>query len=141
MRSGYEWVHSKVREKFSYFQSNADLWSFANSVTILEISSADDIVNVKCCDFNENVSHGRKGSFDDFFYYYACFITDSHVKFPLDDVMMDVIQILNVVSTQLHPNNWQALQAFWLACKMLNLKATTQNFIYFYSTRPGSKVT
>jgi len=32
------------------------------------------------------------------------------------------------------------MQAFQLACKMLNLKATAQNFLYFYSTRLGKRV-
>jgi len=31
LRSGYEWVYYKVREKFSHFQSHNDLINFAKS--------------------------------------------------------------------------------------------------------------
>jgi len=67
-----------------------------------------------------------------FFYFYLCFITDSHVKFSLDEMTIDVLRIVTVAPTQLHSNSWAALEAFRLACKMLNLNARI---------RPTSKVT
>jgi len=62
------------------------------------------------------------------------------LTFPLDGIIMDVLRILNVTPIQFHPNSWAAMQAFRLPCKMLNLKASAQNFLYFYCTRPENRV-
>jgi len=105
-------VHYEVREKISNFQCHDDLLNFASSITILLNYEVDDVVNIKCCKPNENVCHGREGSKDDFFYFYSHVIVDSHVTFPLDGMIMDLLQILNVAPTQLHPNSWVAMQAF-----------------------------
>lgn len=79
--------------------------NFANSITILENFSVKDIVNIEYCESNENVCHDQEGVTDDFFYFYSCFIIDSHVKFSLDEMTKDILRILNVVLTQLYPNS------------------------------------
>jgi len=44
-----------------------------------------------------------------FFYFYSCSIFDIHVRFPFDEFTMEVLHVLNIAPTQLHPNSWVAL--------------------------------
>jgi len=74
------------------------------------------------------------------FFIFILFYTESHVKLPPDEMTMEVLRMLNVTPSQLHPNSWAALQAFQLVCKILNLTANTQTFLYFYYTWLGNKV-
>jgi len=140
LRSWYEWVDYKVHEEFSVFRSHEKLINFASVVSIMESSGTDGIVHIECCEDNENVCHGREGFDEDFFYFYTCVFTDSHVKLPFDEMTMWVL-VLNVAPTQFHPNSWVALQAFRLVCKMLRLTANYRSFLSFYCICPGNKVT
>jgi len=54
---------------------------------------------------------------------------------------MGVLQLLNVAPTQLHPNSWAYLQAFWLLCMALYLQPSPRAFLYFFYTRPRSPKT
>jgi len=52
---------------------------------------------------------------------------------------MVVLCLLNIVPTQLHPNNWASLHAFRIVCKYLSLTLTPEVFLYFYSSRPDKR--
>ena len=53
---------------------------------------------------------------------------------------MEVLRVLNVAPTQLHPNSWAALQAFRLLCEVLGLKPTPRSFLHFFGTRPRDRI-
>ena len=72
---------------------------------------------------------------------YMCHFSKLHMRMPFDDLTMGVLRLVNVVPTQLHPNNWAYLQAFWVLCRSLYLQLSPQCFLYFYDTRPESPTT
>ncbi|CAJ1965480.1 unnamed protein product, partial [Sphenostylis stenocarpa] len=53
----------------------------------------------------------------------SCLLSDIHVHLPFDEFMMGILRVLNITPTQLHPNNWAALQAFYLLCEALHAKS------------------
>jgi len=67
---------------------------------------------------------------------YMCHFSKLHIWLPFDEFTVGVLQLLNVAPTQLHPNNWAYLQAFWLLCMALYLETFLQAFLYFFDTRP-----
>jgi len=62
-------------------------------------------VSIEKCSVINCICYGREGSESDFFYMYGCFFTDAHVGLSFDEFTMDVLRILNVAPTQLHPNS------------------------------------
>ena len=53
---------------------------------------------------------------------------------------MEVLRVLNVAPTQLHPNSWAAIQAFRLLCDVLSLRPIARSFLHFFGTRPGDRI-
>jgi len=70
-----------------------------------------------------------------------CHFSQLRVQLPLDDFTMGVLCLLNVAPTQLHPNSWGYLHAFWLLYQSLYLKPSPKCFLYFYDTRPRDPIT
>ncbi|KOM26407.1 hypothetical protein LR48_Vigan270s000400 [Vigna angularis] len=52
---------------------------------------------------------------------------------------MDVLRILNVAPSQLHPNSWGYVQAFAVLCRALGIRPTVGLFLYFFICRPIAK--
>ncbi|KAL2340300.1 hypothetical protein Fmac_008240 [Flemingia macrophylla] len=50
---------------------------------------------------------------EDFFYMYDCLPRDLGVTLPCNDYTMSLLRIFNVAPSQLHPNSWALMQAFW----------------------------
>jgi len=86
------------------------------------------------------VCHGREGAciLASLMYSckYSCKFVKLHIRLPFDEFTMGVLRLLNVASTQLHPNSWGSLQAFRLMCRALSLEPTAERFLYFYVIRP-----
>jgi len=136
----YIWVHNSVREVFSDFTKVSLLQDFVDSVDIvLEGVPSGAFALRKCREF-ETVCLGRGEGHKDFFYFYSCLFSDIHVRFPLDVFTMEVLRVLNVAPTELHPNSWAAIQAFRLLCDVLSLRATARSFLHFFGTRPGDRI-
>jgi len=53
---------------------------------------------------------------------------------------MNVLRILNIAPTQLHPNSWAILQAFRIICQIFGLTPTPESFLYYYNTHPSTPV-
>lgn len=65
---------------------------------------------------NERVCHGKGSSVEDFFFVYATFFDQLHIRIPFINFQMGVLRALNVAPTQLHPNAWAAIQSFGMMC-------------------------
>ena len=52
---------------------------------------------------------------------------------------MGVLRLFNVAPTQLHPNSWASMQVFRILCKYLLLFPSLEIFLYFYSSRSGTR--
>jgi len=139
LRPGYEWVNPSVREFFSKYRSATELRNFVSHSPIYHSDIANDIISFRRVGEVDNVCHGREGDSYDFFYFYACFFKDLHIRLPLSDFQIGVLKFLNVAPSQLHPNGWAAMQAFSVLCKMLSLSPSPASFLYYYSSRPGKR--
>jgi len=136
----YLWVNEKVREVFSEFTKVSMLQDFVESVDVVLEGVPNGAFALRRCREFETVCLGRGRERKYFFYFYSCLISDIHVPFPFDTFTMEVLHILNVVPSQLHPNSWASLQAFRMLCEVLSVKATTGSFLHFFGTRPGDRI-
>ncbi|RDX64997.1 hypothetical protein CR513_56379, partial [Mucuna pruriens] len=82
----------------------------------------------------EWVYHSTGEGDGDFVYLYETMIRDLSVIVPFDKYEADVLQILGVAPTQLHPNGWAAMQAFRVVCHCLRIKPAASLFLYHYTT-------
>ena len=129
----YRWVHSSVLEFFSVFTKVSLLQDFVDSVDIVLDGVPSGAFALRRCREFETVCLGRGEGRKDFFYFYSCLFSDMHIRLPLDSFTMEVLRVLNVAPTQLHPNSWAAIQAFRLLCDVLSLRPTAR------SCRPNKK--
>jgi len=132
----YMWVH----EVFFVFTEVSMLQNFVDSVDIVLEGVPNGSFALRRCREFETVCLGKGKERKDFFYFYSCLTSDIHVRFPFDNFTMEVLCILNVAPSQLHPNSWTSLQAFQLLCEVLGVKATSRSFLHFFGTRPGDRI-
>ena len=130
----------KSVEVFSEFTKVSMLKDFVESVDIVLEGVPNGAFALRKCREFETVCLGRGKERKDFFYFYSCLISDIHVRFPFDAFTMEVLRILNVAHSQLHPNSWASLQAFRVLCEVLSVKATARSFLHFFGTRPGDRI-
>ncbi|RDX84163.1 hypothetical protein CR513_34829, partial [Mucuna pruriens] len=71
---------------------------------------------------------------------YETVLLDLGVTFPLDRFTADVLRLVGVAPSQLHPNGWAALQAFKVVCAALTLAPSAPVFLSHYTIRVGKKV-
>jgi len=136
----YIWEHNSVREVFSDFTKVSLLQDFVDSVDIMLEGVPSGVFALRRCREFETVYLGRGEGRKGFFYFYSCLFSDIHVRFPLGVFTMEVLLVLNVVPTQLHPNSWATIQAFRLLCEVLSLRATARSFLHFFGTRLGDRI-
>ncbi|RDX67145.1 hypothetical protein CR513_54008, partial [Mucuna pruriens] len=67
-----------------------------------------------------------------FIYLYETYILDLGVTIPFDSFEIDVLNVLNVTPTQLHPNSWAVMQVFKVVCRCLHMEPTTAKFLHHY---------
>jgi len=104
-RDGYEWVSEGVRTCSSKYRWSRLFKSWLNSINLFERGANPSMVAIERVSAVEAVCHGREGLEGDFFDMYACMFMKLHVCLPLDEFTMGVLRLLNVASTQLHPNS------------------------------------
>jgi len=105
----YVWVHNKVREIFFKYIKVSMLHDFVENFDIVLEGVPNGAFALCRCRELETVCLGRGRECKDFFYFYSCLISDIHVFFPFDEFTIEVLRVLNVAPTQLHPNSWVAL--------------------------------
>lgn len=88
---------------------------------------------------NERVSHGKGSSIDNFFFAYANFFNQLHIRVPLTEFQTAVLHELNVAPTQLHPNAWATIQAFGALCLVVGVAPIVLAFLYYFDVRPSPK--
>ncbi|RDX90749.1 hypothetical protein CR513_27360, partial [Mucuna pruriens] len=71
---------------------------------------------------------------------YETVLSDLGVTLPFDYFEADVLRILGIAPSQLHPNGWAAIQAFKVVCLTLGLLPTALVFLSHYTTRVGQSM-
>jgi len=118
----------------------ASVSKFLHRFSILKAGGHSSFFSVEPCLPTESVCMGRPGTSPPFFYMYSCLFSDLHVSLPFDSFTMDILQTLNVASTQLHPNTWASIQAFRLLCDVLRFHPSHSSFVSYYTSHPANHV-
>ncbi|RDX88062.1 hypothetical protein CR513_30395, partial [Mucuna pruriens] len=92
------------------------------------------------CSPDEHVCHSAKDESSDFIYMYEKFFKDLGVILPFDSFATGVFQMLGVAPTELHPNSWASMQAFYVGCQALSITLITPLFLSYYTTRVVKQV-
>jgi len=140
-KGGYGWAATDVHNQSSLFRWSRLLNSWLNCTLVISKGVSGDIVSLERVSAVDRVCHGQEGVAKKFFYMYTCHFSQLHVRLPFDDFTMGVLRALNVAPTQLHPNSWAYLQAFYVLCQSLYLEPSPYAFLYFYDTRPRQPTT
>jgi len=133
------WVDSRVVEMSTNYDTEDAVIEFLLKHSVLKPGGHSHYFSVVPCGSAERVCMGRPDAGPPFFYMYICFFSNLHVSLSFDEFTMDVLQVLNVVSTQVHPNTWASLQAFRLLCDVMRLHPTHSSFLYYYTSHPAKK--
>lgn len=97
------------------------------------------LIRVAVSHENERVCHGKGSGVEDFFFVYATFLDQLHIRVPFTNFKMGLLRALNVVPTQLHPNAWATVQAFGVVCLAVGVLPTVLAFLYYFDIRPSPK--
>ena len=136
----YDWVDVSVRNFPTIFRKPDDLDKVIARAPVVRSGLPSDILIAEICGYSDRVCHGRENVPVDFFYVYTTLFTNLRVTLPFDDFTMDVLRILNLAPTKLHPNSWACLQAFRMVCQLFELTPMAEVFLFYYSTYPVSLV-
>ncbi|RDY06360.1 hypothetical protein CR513_09664, partial [Mucuna pruriens] len=71
---------------------------------------------------------------------YETVLLDLGVTLPFDFFEADVLRMLGIAPSQLHPNGWAAIQAFKVVCLALGILPTAPVFLSHYTARVGPSV-
>ncbi|RDY00191.1 hypothetical protein CR513_16657, partial [Mucuna pruriens] len=93
-----------------------------------------------CCAKGERVCHVAKAGEDDFIYMYETVLADLGVVLPFEFFEADVLRMLGIAPSQLHPNGWAAIQAFKVVCLALGVMPSASVFLSHYTMRVSKKV-
>ncbi|RDY08915.1 hypothetical protein CR513_06797, partial [Mucuna pruriens] len=137
-QENYDWVSEEIRAYKSLIFSYMIVDAFTKSVVWIGEEATNDFT-LERCSAEKRVYHSTKEGEEDFVYLYETMVRDLGVILPFDKYEADVLQILGVASTQLHPNGWATMQAFKVICHCLHIKHTTSLFLCHYTTRIGVK--
>lgn len=111
---------------------------FLSKVSFLKRDSPSNALMADICGYTYRVCHVRENAPHDFIFVYNTFCSDLHVTLPFDEFTMGILQILNVASTQLHPNSWATLQPFRIICDIFKILPMLQSFLFYYNSRPST---
>lgn len=101
---GYDWASRDMNAQVSYYHSRMRLRDLiSRSYIVREVEDAW-LVRATVNRENERVSHGKESSVDDFFFVYANFFNQLHIRLPFTGFQTALLREFNVTPTQLHPN-------------------------------------
>lgn len=121
------------------FVNRAMLLEWANNNCVLRTLGYNLSLRLRICRQDKRFFHGEDMAGGNCFYIYLCLFYDLYVRLPFTGFQMDILRILNVAPSQLHPNSWGYIQAFGVLCQSLGIRPTTKLFLYFFKTRPNAK--
>ncbi|RDY02175.1 hypothetical protein CR513_14406, partial [Mucuna pruriens] len=134
----FEWVHEDV---LSYHSNLTDfeVESLSQQEEWVHGSQASQFALTHCSPL-ERVCHVPREGESDFIYMYETTLLDLEVSFPLDHFTAEVLRMIGIAPSQLHPNGWAALQAFKVVCQALMVTPLASVFLNHYIIRVGKKV-
>lgn len=102
-------------------------------------SGGEQIVLEPCREGEPIFLYQPVGSNPKYFYMYETFFTKLNVRLPFSDFECDILRTLNVAPSQMHPNSWGFVRAFYLLCKNYDILPTPPLFFYFFQAKQNHK--
>ncbi|RDX92469.1 hypothetical protein CR513_25391, partial [Mucuna pruriens] len=113
----FAWVHKDVLDHHSKMPLS-EVASLLEEGKWVHKPYACQFAKVRCGK-GERVCHAVKAREGHFRYMYETVLLDLAVTLPFDFFEADVLRMLGIAPSQLHPNRWKTLQAFKVVCLTL----------------------
>ncbi|RDX84137.1 hypothetical protein CR513_34862, partial [Mucuna pruriens] len=133
-----KWVHKDVLENQSVM-TRSEVESLVVEGKWVRTSHARQLTVVRCGK-KERVCDAAKEGEAPFVYMYETVLADLGVVLPFEFFEADVLRMLGIAPSQLHPNGWAAIQAFRVVCLALGVLPTAPVFLSHYTARVGQSV-
>ncbi|AES76998.2 hypothetical protein MTR_6g090350 [Medicago truncatula] len=117
-------------------QSKVDF--FRSKILVSSTMREEDIV-LSPCPPGEKVCIIRPKGVREVFHMYGAVLEEFGVKIPFTLFEMDVLRLLNVAPTQIHPNSWAFIRGFEILCDALDMIPSAGVFFCFYGTKGVDK--
>ena len=121
----YPWAKQEVVKQKSIYSDWAT-FAFGKEKLFLPTNGDDDSIIIEPCMTWEPACANWQRSDRAFIF------SKLGIRLPLTMLEKRVLQKLNVMSIQLHPNSWAFVEVFEILCKSLGLVPALGNFFYFF---------
>ncbi|RDX99318.1 hypothetical protein CR513_17642, partial [Mucuna pruriens] len=132
------WVHKDVLENLSEM-TRSEVRSLVEDGKWVRESHVG-LLKVVRCGKKERVCDVVREGEEPFVFMYETVLLDLGVTLPFDFFEADVLRMLGIAPSQLHPNGWAAIQAFRVVCLALGILPTAPVFLSHYTARVGPSV-
>jgi len=105
-------LYTEIRS-INFFRSKRDVLSTRH----------EEDMEILPCGEGENVC-AQHPEGDEVYYMYVAVLEEFGVQIPLNAFEMDVLKVLNVEPSQIHPNSWAFIRGFEILCKAFEIEPT-----------------
>jgi hypothetical protein len=135
--SKYRWVKVDVLSAALIWDSEKKIDDLVSGLEIArDNDSADQIVVASWVSW-ELVCMSVEEKTRPFCYFYETLFRTLGVCLPLTSFEMDLLNVVQVAPTQLHPNGWAFIRGFQIMCKQFEVDVFVEKFFYFFQTKGG----
>ncbi|KEH33519.1 hypothetical protein MTR_3g045050 [Medicago truncatula] len=136
--SDTECFSDDVQRYESTYNDQAKVNFFRSKLLVSSTKREKDIV-LAPCPAGEKVCTMRPKGVKEVFHMYGAALEEFGVKIPFTLFEMDVLRLLNVAPTQIHPNSWAFIRGFEILCDALDMIPSAGVFFHFYGTKGVDK--
>ena len=128
-------VAEEVRQSSVY----VDLNSTFKLYPYLTNPSRKGFFDIFPCEEGEFVYHSPSNPRTEYYtYMYDCFFTKLGVRLPFTDFQCEILRILNVAPTQLHPGVWSFVRSFEVICREVGFPPSAYAFFSFFLAKKSN---
>ncbi|KAJ1415066.1 hypothetical protein SESBI_18428 [Sesbania bispinosa] len=137
--NAFPWVESAVLARTSILLSPESITPFMNIVR-RRFPEVSKFLILEPPLANEYICSGPSTPTSPAFtFIYETFLTKLKVPLPFTYFECQVLNLLNVAPTQLHPNSWGFVRAFEILCQYHNIAPSIRVFSYYFQAKLGNR--
>ncbi|AES70118.2 hypothetical protein MTR_3g048220 [Medicago truncatula] len=134
----FESFSDDVQRYESTYNDEAKINFFSSKLSVSSTTREEDIVLAPCPP-DEKVCSMRPKGVKEIFHMYGAVLEEFGVRIPFTLFEMDVLRMLNVAPTQIHPNSWAFIRDFEILCDALDMVPSAGVFFHFYGMKGVDK--
>ena len=136
----YSWAPLALRRETSTMTTLTRVRAFRRHQTLCKSNESD--VTVIACDNDEPIC--RDGNLfpispRKFTFLYVTLFEKLGLRLPFNTFEKELLTVLNVSPSQLHPNSWAFIRAFQILCTHFGITPSSNMFLYFFELRSPHK--